>query len=116
MIGKHTKTPWSAPEGMGFAGGCPYTGIDSPEGAVAWVLCSSRIPVTGEDRENPWEANAALIVRAVNSHDALVRALEEIAEGAGPFSRDPLTHAENCIDDMKERARAALALARGETT
>ncbi len=96
MTGKHTKAPWVI-----FKAGI---GEENGDGiASLWR--------EGEERE----ANAALIVRAVNAHEALVRALEEIAEGAGPFSRDPLTHAENCIDDMKERARAALALARGET-
>jgi hypothetical protein len=40
-------------------------------------------------------------------------ALEEIAEGSGAFSRDPLTHAANCIDNMKSIARAALANTKG---
>jgi hypothetical protein len=40
-------------------------------------------------------------------------ALEEIAEGSGAFSRDPLTHAANCIDNMKALARAALANTKG---
>lgn len=39
----------------------------------------------------------------------LAEALTKIAEGAGPYSRDPLTHAENCIEAMKETARALLA-------
>ena len=34
--------------------------------------------------------------------------LEEIAKGAGAFNRDPLTHAHNCIEDMKELAKQAL--------
>jgi hypothetical protein len=38
-----------------------------------------------------------------------VEALEEIVEGKGPFSTDPLTHAANCIEAMQEQARAALA-------
>lgn len=47
-------------------------------------------------------------------HDSLLKALEEISEGAGAYSRDPLTHAGNCIDEMKAIARAALDLAKGE--
>ena len=35
-------------------------------------------------------------------------ALAQIATGAGPFNRDPLKHAENCIESMKSVARAAL--------
>ena len=42
------------------------------------------------------------------TRDKLRGALEEIAKGEGPFSRDPLTHASNTIDAMKELARAAL--------
>jgi hypothetical protein len=34
-------------------------------------------------------------------------ALLEIAKGEGPFSRDPLTHAENTIEAMKELAAVA---------
>jgi len=36
-------------------------------------------------------------------------ALAEISLGMGAFSRDPLEHAENCIENMKEIARNALA-------
>jgi hypothetical protein len=36
-------------------------------------------------------------------------ALAKIAEGAGPYSRDPLTHAANTIDAMKALAVKALA-------
>ena len=52
---------------------------------------------------------ADLLLRAVNSYETMRTALEEILEGKGAFSRDPLTHASNTIDDMKEIARKALA-------
>jgi hypothetical protein len=55
------------------------------------------------------QANAAFIVKACNAHADLVKALEEIAKGQGAFSRDPLAHASNTIDDMKALAREALA-------
>lgn len=38
----------------------------------------------------------------------LEAALREIEKGEGPFSRDPLTFATNCIESMKELARTAL--------
>lgn len=44
---------------------------------------------------------------------ALKEALEEIAKGEGPFSRDPLTHASNTIDSMVAIAVTALAKAGG---
>jgi len=35
-------------------------------------------------------------------------ALQEIAIGQGRYSRDPLTHASNTIDDMKAEAQKVL--------
>jgi hypothetical protein len=60
------------------------------------------------------DSHAAFIVRCCNSHDDLLAALEEIAQGKGPFSRDHHQHAENCIVAMQDLARAAIKLARGE--
>ena len=42
------------------------------------------------------------------SHFCFVSALKEITKGAGAYDRDPLTHAGNCIKDMKELAEAAI--------
>ena len=42
---------------------------------------------------------------------ALIEALREIAKGKGAYSRDPLTHAKNTIDNMKEIASDAIAKA-----
>ena len=41
------------------------------------------------------------------------KALQEISIGSGAFSRDPLEHAENCIDNMKEIAAEALRVIEG---
>lgn len=41
--------------------------------------------------------------------ERLREALVEISKGAGPFSRDPLTFAQNCIDSMKQTAQDALS-------
>jgi len=49
-------------------------------------------------------ANACLIAAA----PAMYEALKEISEGKGRYSLDPLTHASNTIDDMKEVAVKAL--------
>ena len=40
--------------------------------------------------------------------------LEEVTKGAGRFSRDPLIHAANTIEDMKDLAREAIALMESE--
>jgi hypothetical protein len=43
-----------------------------------------------------------------SERNRLREALKEIQKGDGAFSRDPLTHASNCIDNMKAIARKAL--------
>lgn len=51
-----------------------------------------------------------ITINALREENARLRAaLEEITLGAGPFSRDHLTHASNTIEAMKEIARSALA-------
>lgn len=56
-----------------------------------------------------WKELAALYAAA----PAMLEALREISRGAGPFSRDPLTHADNCIDAMKALAIEAIFKATG---
>jgi len=73
-------------------------------GDVASPICIVS-PLAGLDDTDI--KNARLIAAAPD----LLAALEDIAEGVGRFSKDPLTHAENCIEDMKAIARAAIAKA-----
>jgi hypothetical protein len=57
-------------------------------------------------------ARAALeaeIATLAQERDELRAALEKIARREGRFSRDPLTHAQHCIEDMGALADAALA-------
>lgn len=61
-----------------------------------------------EDIMEEGDANAERIVKAWNSHDELVSALQEITEGKGAFDMDPQQHANNTIRDMKEIAIKAL--------
>ena len=42
-------------------------------------------------------------------------ALKEIMKARGAFNRDPIKHAENCINDMKQIAQDALDLKPIET-
>jgi hypothetical protein len=69
--GKHTPLPWAA---------------TTRQGSWDWVIYSANFPhleicqpFHDDTEENPTgEANAALIVRAVNAHEGLVKALKEI--------------------------------------
>lgn len=45
-------------------------------------------------------------------NERLKTALLEIAKGEGAFSLDPLTHAQNCIEDMKRIAHEAIKTAK----
>jgi len=56
----------------------------------------------------------AELAQASAHNAALLEACKEIAKGEGDFHRDPLVHAENTIQNMKQLARAAIALEKGE--
>ena len=40
------------------------------------------------------------------------KALEEIVKGEGAYNRDPLVHCSNTVENLKEIARAAIAVLR----
>lgn len=42
--------------------------------------------------------------------EQIKKLLEEIADGSGAYNRDPLQHAENCIEHMKDLARKGIQL------
>jgi len=48
------------------------------------------------------------MAQLTEENERLRQALAEIAKGEGAFSRDPLTHASNTIDNMKRLAEQAL--------
>jgi hypothetical protein len=57
------------------------------------------------------DTDARLIARApelVEEVRELREGLREIAKAEGPYSRDPLEHASNCIEHMQRIARALL--------
>ena len=79
VVGGHTPTPWRAVRNdyyLEIHGG--------GHGQIGDVCASKFIHVDGnklpsDEAEAIADANAAFIVRACNSHDALVKALKEIA-------------------------------------
>jgi hypothetical protein len=65
----------------------------------------------GDDLDQAIRDGNRLADALVKSREEVLRyktALEEIAKGAGPYSRDPLEHASNTIDAMKSIAVEAL--------
>ncbi len=100
---KHTPTPWSCKYMFQGSHTPKRADIKGPPGhrevaAVYWHVVDS-------DHETAL-ANAAFIVRAVNSHAALVEALEDVLSLYFAASQTP---------DMNfvNKARAALTLAKG---
>jgi len=96
---KYTKGEWKVGEPFDKAGSViPIYGADRSEVARVFIHNGEQF------------ANAHLMARAPELYEAL----KEISEGKGRFSLDPLTHASNTIEDMKNLALAALAKAEVE--
>ena len=60
------------------------------------------------ERERREREQAEEIDRLKAEVERMRNALQEIAKGEGRYSRDPITHADNCIEDMKKLAADAL--------
>ena len=100
----NTPTPWRIDPLA------PWLIIDEPGDSVCQT--QQRVSLAIDQNQTERKANAALICRAVNSHDALVAALET-------FERICTRRWRSLPADTPEKqaidaARAALALAKGE--
>ena len=99
----HTPTPWKT----GNAFDCARDHAISADGNLIARVMGNGYPIgTGWSPESA--ANADLIVRAVNAHDALVAALEAITGMVEAYAGHPMSN-----DKRTKDARAALAAAKG---
>lgn len=112
---KHTPTPWHAVENS-----WSHTGIYAGHKEVAGLdIYDEATEENQEDHEALMAANAAFIVRAVNSHEQLVAALRFYANAKDweDFSFDEMgaycdrNEGSKLGNDFGEIARAALAAA-----
>jgi hypothetical protein len=99
MEAKHTQLPWD------WSVGVIYARFESGE----VVAATDGTPFAAMDGATQC-ANAAFIVRACNSHDALVEALKELLGVSCVFGQSSSTK----IVAANQKAEAALAIA-GET-
>lgn len=78
---KHTPLPWRVEQGADLIWGACDPDDQSPRG-MGYAIVEGQRPGWKPYRPDPAEreANAALIVRSVNSLPALVKALEEIVD------------------------------------
>lgn len=122
---KHTPTPWYYAPAMQTGLTRPYEKFDiyhvtPPDRDNSYgINTGGRKVFLGMIRSRPskseTEANAAFIVRAVNSHDALVEALEDIIHAAFEHGNKGLSGKTLDPDgELLGAAKEALALAKGE--
>ena len=88
---KHTPTPWE------LEGNCHIKSIEG------WAIADCDLDYSSLNLDQQ-EINASFIVKAVNSHEALVEALKRISNGE--FTAD--VSSEECLLAMRQVAREAL--------
>lgn len=125
---KHTPEPWREC-GKDRDDGCKCRMVWAltADVVVAMALMADDEDYTGGEGISSLDmakANAARIAACVNALagveepekdlQAARLKLEFITQGAGAYSRDPLEHARNCVEEMKEAAREALKLLGGK--
>ncbi len=111
----HTPLPWNAVKPINAKHSWDWA-IEGQNGDIAMKL-EYLPPVYHPDGLDGWrqesEDNAALIVRAVNAHEAMRTALKTILEGNTMAGKAEWSHAD-VIQEHYKIARTALALADGK--
>lgn len=109
---KHTELPWS----HSLPYGADIMGVDGKNLAISLckemreiIIPSGAETISPLTREESF-ANAALIVKCVNSHDKLVKALEDMLKASEKIS----IYDSFWLLDEVQQAREALAAAKGE--
>lgn len=118
---KHTPTPWHYGKMSGWGGLCILRrpGAEyGPEGVIGDAPIAIVVEKAAHwENSYPVEANAAFIVKAVNSHEQLVAALRQVADVLDAFGNlpDGMMHPspwnDHKAEDKIKAARAALAAA-----
>jgi hypothetical protein len=113
---KHTKTPWHYGPMHGWGDHCITrrpAGDYDPSGVIGDAPLAIVVEKAGHwENGYPVEANAAFIVRAVNSHEQLVAALKDARELLalnGIDFRDEADYGNGRASDIIERIDSALA-------
>jgi hypothetical protein len=107
---KHTPTPWRAGSYSSIVGVPIMAQPDPKQNTIIVAGTRSAAATTPDGFRAEVEANAAFIVRAVNAHDDLVKALRELIESM-PAEGQAVPRANTLWRGMMTRARAALSKA-----
>jgi hypothetical protein len=100
-MSEHTPTPWNCASRYSSVVGVP---IVSRTGQRIGNTAIPDMPPEWDELKRTAEANAAFIVKAVNSHDALMEALQKIANGEFDYLKDAMNAAGDALASSKERA------------
>jgi len=129
MTTAHTPTPWTLGPWIESDGHRVYALIGRGKDQIASVSVYGKRQHSGEVAgralkygghqrtiaEPIAEADAAHIVRCVNSHDALVAALDALSLAAyGAVNAPGVAKYQDAFESAQVQARAALAAAKGE--
>lgn len=83
-MAEHTKTPWRVERGTDLIWGACNPDDMTTYGMGYAIVCGTTSSYTGgKPSIDEREANAAFITKACNSHDALVKALEQARDVLG---------------------------------
>jgi hypothetical protein len=110
---EHTPTPWTARSQMSKDQKSFGWILEHANGRIGWSSFATAVPNEGEGA--PYvigAANAAFIVRAVNSHDMLVEALQRLHDNLAEYQR--INNLGGYDNQEMKVARNALELARGK--
>lgn len=111
--GAHTPTPWQCDCGPYARQPRIYSvSLNNRLYKLIAEVGNAEAPLTAQDE---WEANAAFIVRACNSHDALVAALTRVQALSKPGQQLDIHGAIDVICEIWNVASAALSKATDET-
>lgn len=111
-MSKHTPGPWLVDIKDLSVVGCPNENQPATIATVEQMPCIGGYDDIAADRGRKMEkANANLIAAAPEMYEAL----KQIEKCEGSFSRDPLTHAANVLEEHERIAHEVLAKARGES-
>lgn len=116
-MAEHTPTPWEV------CNGTDIFPVDDPEARRYIANCDPEDAPVENDGDHPYtdmnfaeaKANTAFIVRAVNAHDDLVKALKEIKGRDSYIDATPRGERKVILGDLAKIADAALAKATGES-
>lgn len=112
METKHTPTPWTVGYASLSVEGKTEKGVMKILDIRGWGHLTGRghgaLGLSDEQGKQVQEANAEFIVRACNSHDALVEALEKIANMGNESTVDGHGEAKRIARDAIAKAKAGV--------